>query len=402
MLGATGNMCAANAVATPDQRGKVNKVVIDPGHGGKHPGCVYGEQLEKNITLGIALKLGDFIKANYPDVEVIYTRTTDKYVDLSERGIIANKANADLFISIHINSATTAAARGTSTHVMGMDKSNKNLDVAMRENDVIIYEEDYTTKYEGYNPGDPSSYIMFSLMQYAYQDQSMMFAEIIQKHFKAELPMPDRGTTQEPFLVLWRTAMPSVLTEVGFLSNATDRAYICSSKGQTEAARSLFNAFSEYKSKVEGRANVIVLDAGESVPNGGKSDVSAGRDSGAAAQTAPTQQSGKKRKGTSNGTAPETRLVGQHEYDGVLYYVQIGFLKDSKPLNDKSFKSYRNRVREMKVTGRGYRYLVGGVKDFDQILKIQSEVRSEFPDAFVVAFRGDKQVDFDASTGAPK
>ena len=194
--------------AQPAERGKVCKVVLDPGHGGKDPGCVYRNYYEKDVTLGIAKKLGELIRKNYPDVEVIYTRSTDKYVELAERGKIANRANADLFISIHINAATNQNARGTSTHVMGMDKDGKNLEVAMRENDIIIYEDDYTTKYEGYNPGDPASYIMFSLMQYAYKDQSMMFAEIIQKHFKADLPMPDRGTTQEPFLVLWRTSFP--------------------------------------------------------------------------------------------------------------------------------------------------------------------------------------------------
>ena len=327
-----------------------------------------------DVTLGIAKKLGELIRKNYPDVEVIYTRSTDKYVELAERGKIANRANADLFISIHINAATNQNARGTSTHVMGMDKDGKNLEVAMRENDIIIYEDDYTTKYEGYNPGDPASYIMFSLMQYAYKDQSMMFAEIIQKHFKADLPMPDRGTTQEPFLVLWRTSMPSVLTEVGFLSNQTDRSYVTSGKGQSEAARALFNAFSEYKSKVEGRANVVMLREAETEPVR----------KGSGRTPAPELQEKEE---------PDTRLVGQEPYDGVLYYVQIGFLGSRKPLNDKVFKSYLNRVTEKREPGRGYRYLVGGVRDYDAIVKIQSEARKEFPDAFVVAYEGDKRID---------
>ena len=360
--------------AQPAERGKVCKVVLDPGHGGKDPGCVYRNYYEKDVTLGIAKKLGELIRKNYPDVEVIYTRSTDKYVELAERGKIANRANADLFISIHINAATNQNARGTSTHVMGMDKDGKNLEVAMRENDIIIYEDDYTTKYEGYNPGDPASYIMFSLMQYAYKDQSMMFAEIIQKHFKADLPMPDRGTTQEPFLVLWRTSMPSVLTEVGFLSNQTDRSYVTSGKGQSEAARALFNAFSEYKSKVEGRANVVMLREAETEPVR----------KGSGRTPAPELQE----KGE-----PDTRLVGQEPYDGVLYYVQIGFLGSRKPLNDRVFKSYRNRVTEKREPGRGYRYLVGGVRDYDAIVKIQSEARKEFPDAFVVAYEGDKRRD---------
>lgn len=366
------------------EQAKVNKVVLDAGHGGKDPGCVYKNYYEKDITLGIAKKLGAIIKDNYPEVEVIYTRSTDKYIELAERGKIANRANADLFISIHINSATNAGARGTSTHVMGMDKSGKNLEVAMRENDIIIYEDDYTTKYEGYNPGDPASYIMFSLMQYAYQDQSMMFAETIQKHYKSDLPMPDRGTTQEPFLVLWRTSMPSVLTEVGFLSNQTDRSYITTSKGQSEAARSLFNAFSEYKSRVEGRASVAMLRPEAVV-----------REKENPQRSAPELQSA---KGNRADKEPKTRLVGQEDYEGVLYYVQIGFLGRSKPLNDPCFKSYRNRVVEMRVAGKGYRYLVGGVCDYNEILKIQSEARREFPDAFVVAYEGTEQVDVKAAS----
>lgn len=367
------------------ERAKVAKVVLDPGHGGKDPGCVYKNYYEKDITLGIAKRLGALIKENYPDVEVIYTRTTDKYIELAERGKIANRANADLFISIHINSAVNQNARGTSTHVMGMDKSGKNLEVAMRENDIIIYEEDYTTKYEGYNPGDPASYIMFSLMQYAYQDQSMMFAQTVQKHFRNDLSMPDRGTTQEPFLVLWRTSMPSVLTEVGFLSNQTDRSYITTAKGQNEAARSLFNAFSEYKSKVEGRASVAMLRPEAPSPSG----------KGASQNTAPELQNSDKSKGRQK--EPQTRLVGQEDPTGVLFYVQIGFLGSRKPLNDPCFKSYRNRVVEMRVPGKGYRYLVGGLCDYNEILKIQSEARREFPDAFVVAYEGTEQVDVKAA-----
>lgn len=350
-------LCSAEAYAQNDvsNGGKVSVVVIDAGHGGKDPGCVYRNYYEKNITLALATKLGDLIKKTYPDVKVIYTRSTDKYVELAERGKIANRANADLFISIHVNSATNTSARGTSSHVMGMDKSGKKLEVAMRENDIIIYEEDYTTKYEGYNPGDPASYIMFSLMQYAYQDQSMRFAQMVQTHFRNDLPMPDRGTTQEPFLVLWRASMPSILVEVGFMSNQTDRSYITSTKGQNEIARSLFEAFKQYKNDVEGKAKVV----------------SAG----------------------SNSTASSAEMVSGDDYKGVLYYVQLSFGADKKKANDPCFKSYRNKVVAKPVKGKGYRYLVGGVKTYDEALKLQREVRKEFPDAFAVAYDGDRQID---------
>ncbi len=350
LFAAAAGLYGRNADGTDNaDRGKVSKVVLDAGHGGKDPGCVYKNCLEKDVTLSIAKKLGAMIQKKYPDVEVIYTRSTDVYVPLAERGIIANKAGADLFISIHINAATNQNARGTSTHVMGMDKQGKNLEVAMRENDVVVYEDDYTTRYEGYNAGDPTSYIMFSLMQYAYQDQSMKFAEIVQKHYKQDLPMPDRGTTQEPFLVLWRTSMPSVLTEIGFLSNATDRTYVTSDKGQTEAAEALCEAFGEYKRQVESRANVVTQEK--------------------AAQ-----------------------LADQHDQEGILFYVQLSFLDRSLPANSRKFGSYRGKVIERRVAGKGYRYLIGGVADYQQALQLQREARKEFPDAFVVAYEGDRQL----------
>ncbi len=347
---------------------QIDKVVIDPGHGGKHPGCVYKNFLEKDITLSIGLELGKLIKKNFPGVEVIYTRTTDKYVDLDERGRIANKAAADLFISIHINSAESSAAQGTSTYVMGLDKSGKNLEVAMKENDVVIYEEDYSTKYEGYTPGDPTSYIIFSLMQSAHLEQSMQLAEIVQKHFKQDIPLKDLGARQGPFLVLWDTSMPSILTEVGFLSNSQDRAYITTSKGQNAAARSLFNAFSEYKSRVEGRSSVVLLKDQSAVP-----------DKSSAAKSSTAKSSAKTAQPAS----------------GIKFYVQIASLTKPKSLNSADFKSYRGKVVEIKAANGVYKYLVGGYAGFDEADRKLAEVKKEFRDAFVVAFDGSKSLKLD-------
>lgn len=394
----SGLRAASDGVSVSD-KAQLRKVVLDSGHGGKDPGCVSGSVYEKDITLALAKKLGKLIESNFPETEVIYTRSKDVYVELAERGKIANRAGADLFISIHINASTNSAARGTSTHIMGMDKSGKNLEVTMRENDVVIYEDDYTTKYEGYNPGDPASFIMFSLMQYAHQDQSMMFAQIVQKHFKSNLPMPDRGTTQEPFLVLWRASMPSVLVEVGFISNQTDRTYISSDKGQNEAARSLFNAFSEYKSKVEGRANVVMLREQTAAPkpeqpkadtpqNAAKPQVKAKSSDNAVQDSASAAK--------TTDAAPRTRLVGQEPYEGVLFYVQLMVTSRKQP-NDPCFKSYKNKVCEKKASGNSYRYMVGGVKSYDEIVALQRGVRKEFAEAFVVAYEGDKQIDVTAA-----
>ncbi len=342
------------------RQAKVGKIVIDPGHGGRDPGTCFKNIQEKDINLKVALKLGELIRKNYPEVEVIYTRSTDKEVELGTRGDIANKAGADLFLSIHVNATDQgASANGTQTFVMGNDKSNKNLEVAMKENDVVSYEEDYTTKYQGYIPGSPESYIIFSLMQFAYMDQSMMFAEAIQRHYTQNTPMKDRGASHGPFLVLWRTAMPSVLTEMGFITNEKDRKYITSDAGQNVLAKSLFNAFSEYKSKVEGRANVILLkEDGEATGSGAE--------------------------GASSGKS----TVGKE----IRFYVQLCTLSSRTDPKSNRFKSFRGKVIEKKASAGGYKYFVGGVASYDEAVRLQAQARKDFKDAFVVAFEGDEQI----------
>ncbi len=222
-------------------------IVIDPGHGGNHSGAVSGKLLEKDLNLSVAKKFGKLIEDNLSDVKVIYTRTGDTNPSLAQRGQIANRAKADLFFSIHMNSHHTSSANGSSTYVMGVSKSEDNLHEAMRENEVIKLEDDYAESYEGFDPSSAESYIIFSLMQYAHFDHSLALAKIIQKHYTAVTPMRDRGAAQGPFVVLWKPAMPSILTEVGFMSNASDRAYISSTKGQNEVAQCLFDAFCEYR-----------------------------------------------------------------------------------------------------------------------------------------------------------
>ena len=175
----------------------INTVVIDAGHGGPDAGAVGRLYKEKDINLDVALRFGRMISEHYPDVQVIYTRKTDVLIPLAERGDIANRAKADLFISIHINSNKSSSPSGVSVYVMGVDKASKNMDVAMKENDVITYEEDYSTRYQGYKPGSTESLIMFSLMQYAYQTQSCLLADMVQKQFVGNTQMQDRGEAKE-------------------------------------------------------------------------------------------------------------------------------------------------------------------------------------------------------------
>ena len=352
--------------------GKVKTVVLDAGHGGKDPGTVHGKYYEKDVTLNVALSLGKMINENYPDVKVIYTRSTDVYVTLNDRGKIANNAAADLFISIHVDAidGTSATATGATTYVMGLDKQNSNLDVAMRENDVIVMEEDYTTTYEGYIPGSSESFIIFSLMQYAYQEQSMDFAEIVQNHYTRSTPMRDRGARQAPYLVLWNTSMPSVLTELGYMSHSEDRAFLISQKGQQTMATALFNAFSEYKSKVEGRASTIFLTDG-------------GNTTGT---TAPTTTASKPATTT---TATTTTKSAD---SGVQYYVQISTLTEKVATNSSRFGSWRGQVSVREFGPRTFKYYVGPVATYSEAVTLQANARKDFKDAFAVAFEGDKQL----------
>ncbi len=357
------------AAAENPSGGAVRKIVIDPGHGGKHPGTNYKGIMEKDITLKVALLLGDMIKANFPDVEVIYTRTTDKYVDLADRGDIANKAGADLFLSIHVDAVGNTSVGGNSSWIMGMDKSSANLDVAMRENDVVSLEEDYTTKYEGYVPGSPESFIIFSLMQYAYQDQSMLLAETIQKHYRQTTPLKDRGARMGPYLVLWRTAMPSVLTEIGFLSNESDRKFLTSAAGQKKIATALFNAFSEYKSKTEGRSQTIFM----------KDDAAQPAQVPASARTAAPEP------------AP-TPAPAPAEDKGIKFYVQLCTVSARKSPDSRDFGSFRGKVVERRTPKGLYQYFAGGTPSWEGVLDLQAAARKEFRDAFVVAYRNDKPI----------
>lgn len=230
---------------------KVDVVVIDAGHGGHDPGTLGKNSKEKDVVLKIALKLGKYIETNLPDVKVLYTRKTDKYVEFQDRADVANKNKADLFISIHANSIVGANAYGTETYVMGLHKDKNNFEVAKRENSVILLDENYKEKYEGFEPNSPESYILFSLNQSAYQESSLNFAQKVESQFKSRVGRSSRGVKQAGFLVLWMTTTPSVLVETGFLSNSKEEGFLSSENGQDLIASGIYRAFKEYKSQVE-------------------------------------------------------------------------------------------------------------------------------------------------------
>jgi len=234
----------------PPKDFKVDVVVIDAGHGGHDEGT-HGKLLkEKDIALKIALKVGGYIEKNIPGVKVIYTRTDDTYIALDERAEIANKNKADLFICIHANANPNSKAFGTETFVMGLHKDDGNLAIAQRENSVILMDENYEERYEGFN-NSPESYILFTLTQSAYQESSLNFAAKVESQFRARVGRTSRGVKQAGFVVLWKTAMPSVLIETGFLTNSTEEKFLAGDDGQELIASGIYRAFKEYKSDVE-------------------------------------------------------------------------------------------------------------------------------------------------------
>lgn len=224
-------------------------VVIDPGHGGRDPGALGSTSKEKDIVLSVGLKLGKLIEDNHPDVKVIYTRDKDVFVPLNQRATIANKAHADLFISLHCNALDRrkTSPQGVETFVLGLHRSNDNLDVAKAENAVIMYEDDYSVKYEGFNPNEPESYIIFEFMANEFLDQSVQLASLVQNQLVSNSKRVNRNVRQAGFLVLREVAMPSVLVELGYISNKQEENYLKSSSGQTSLANSIYNGFREYK-----------------------------------------------------------------------------------------------------------------------------------------------------------
>ncbi|MBD2751826.1 N-acetylmuramoyl-L-alanine amidase family protein [Spirosoma validum] len=238
---------AGNAV--PNQ---VRTIVLDAGHGGKDPGTHGRYAKEKTINLALILQLGRKIKNKHPDVRVIYTRSTDHFVDLYERGAIANRSRADLFISIHCNASPSSnRVYGTETYTLGLHRTQSNLDVARRENAVILQEKNYQQTYKGFNPNSPLATIMLANYQNAFMASSINFAEKVERSFRQNAERKSNGVKQAGFIVLWKTTMPSVLIESGYLTNPAEEDYLRSDDGQEAISEAIFKAFERYKQEIE-------------------------------------------------------------------------------------------------------------------------------------------------------
>lgn len=336
-------------------------VVIDAGHGGKDPGAVSKDKktYEKNITLDIAQKLAAKIKEGYPDVKVLLTRSKDVAVDLADRAEKANKANADLFISIHINSEAGTAASGFSVHILGQS-SNKNRDLfaqnmamVQRENSVILLEDDYSTKYEGIDPSDPESYIFMLLMQNSNLEQSFKFAQMANRHLAGGPVKANRGLSQDPFYVLWKTSMPSVLVELGFISNQSDLAALRREEGRQGLADRLYLAFKEYKASYDHSVSADAQDNDAPV----KTEVKAPK------------------KEESQSPAPAA-AVAQAEYG-----IQIFASTKKVDPSSSAFMGYKVRVVG---NGKLNKYVIALSGTEAEAKKKLASVRAKYPDAFAV------------------
>ncbi len=353
----------SNQAGVVDDFFGIKTVVIDAGHGGKDGGCVGAIANEKNIALSISLKLGKYIEDNFKDVKVIYTRTTDVFLELTERARIANKANADLFICIHVNSGATPTAIGTETYVMGLHKTESNLKVAQRENASILLEDDYESKYENFDPNSPESYIVLTLTQSAHLDQSLMFASKVQKEFTEKVGRYNRGVKQAGFLVLHQTAMPSVLIETGFITNKEEEKFLASDIGQDYMASAIYRAFKEYKVEIESK--------------GLKTEV----------KEKPVVDNPEPVKNTPEPKNPKKEKDKKQEVEaGVVFKIQIATSSVKTELKPQNFNGLEGV--SLYEAGGLYRYTYGKEKSMGDANNLQLQLKEKgFKDAFIVAFK---------------
>lgn len=338
-------------------------VVIDAGHGGKDPGAISANKklYEKDVTLKVALMVGESIKKNHPEVKVLYTRKTDVFVGLNDRARMANKANADLFISIHTNAAKSRTAKGAETYTLGIEeeRTERNLEIAKRENGVIFLEDNHEKTYANFNPNSPESYIIFEYMQSEFVKESIHMAQYVQEHLASDANRHDRGVRQAGFLVLNATSMPSILVELGYISNAEDAKYLGSESGQKRMSRCISEAFDKYYT------DLMKLNASQ-----------------------PVVES--TRKTTIPASKEQPEAIQGDEQQPVF---KVQFLSSSKRLaaEDKAFKGLK--PVEFYYDKGLYKYTYGSSTNYNDIIRIKKKVNEKFKDAFIVAFVQGERID---------
>ncbi len=345
-------LLSQNARSNEPEKRKI--VVIDAGHGGKDTGAIGKNAKEKDLVLSIALLVGKYLEENLQNVDVIYTRDDDTFVPLRERAAIANKNNADLFVSIHINSNKSTRPYGTETFAIGSHKTAGNLEVAKKENAVIVFEEDYTANYEGFDPNSAESYIMFSMMQNVHVNQSLSVASYVEDEFKNRAMRYSRGVKQAGFLVLWLTSMPSVLVECGFISNEKEEVYLMSKQGQEYLASAIYRGVKKYllelveDEKELLRPNTVALE--DDMTN------------------------------TSKPVLPNE----------VVFRIQATASSQQIAQTHAIYKNYAE-VYEYQEKGT-YKYAIGRYNNYDEAKSMQETVQQAYPGAFIIAFKGSERI----------
>lgn len=357
-------------------------LVIDAGHGGKDYGAVGKITNEKTINLNIALEFGRLVEVNCPDVKVVYTRKTDKFVSLQRRADIANEQHADLFVSVHTNALPKGKiAYGTETYTLGIARAESNLEVAKRENSVITLESDYQTTYQGFDPHKPESYIIFELLQDKYMEQSVEMARCVQQQYTNYAGRKNKGVKQAGFLVLRATSMPSILTEVGFISTPAEERYLNTQEGVRKLAHSLYKGFLSYRKQYDKGISSAVVKTQETTP--------------------PTQESVQveqpvaevlqnNSEGDREDEAPKTRQSVASEKAKPVFKVQL-------LVADRKLKAGDRRLNGLSPVdyyqeGGMYKYTYGNTSDYSEIKRIQKKIKGKFPKSFVVAFLNGKRM----------
>lgn len=373
-------------------------VVIDAGHGGHDHGAIDNGVREKNINLGVALKLGEQIKKKHKDVKVVYTRDDDHFLSLQERANVANKAGGDLFISIHTNSVdakskTRTTVKGASTYTLGLHRTAENLAVAKRENSVMMLEKDYTETYCGFDPNSTESYIMFELNQNKHLEQSVRFARAVQEGLLSEASRVDKGVRQAGFWVLAATGMPAVLVELDFICNPASARFLSSSDGQQKLAKGICKAFDEYKDSYDRQ-----LEATRQSPSGSKSksdkkDKDKGRKSGKDKAESKSQDEVSEGRDTVKPMpAPDVTAADETVGDESGTWYKVQFITDAEPIKDGS-----SRFKGLSPVGHYYekglhKYTYGAYRTLKEARKSMMQVRKKFPEAFIITVKDGKRI----------
>ena len=377
-------------------------LVIDAGHGGKDVGALGAFSNEKDINLNVALAFGRLVEDNLPDVKVIYTRKTDVFIPLKGRAEIANKAKADLFISVHTNSVppTKTPPQGFQVYTLGMHRAKDNLDVAMRENSVISLEKGYEKTYEGFDPKSSESYIMFEILQSGNMEKSVELARLIQRSVCSKANRNDKGVHQAGFLVLRETSMPSCLIELGFITSEEEEQFLNSQRGIDLMAHGIYEAFVEYKNRYDGK---VTIPYRPSTKNQLPIENILGRLSENTSKSSENVEVPKKINVVRNkqqtvkpiAKATHTKdkkqpVVEKPTTDVPIFKIQIFAINRQLTPDSQLFKGYKNVSSE--IEGDLYKYMIGNSADYNEILRLKEKLKQDFPQAFIVAFKKGKRM----------